>query len=244
MAQQAVIREGMNKTIGEKIKESRDEKGWSQEELGSRLGVEQQTIAMYESGKRFPRSIYKKLPGVFGKPLSYFLGETEGMGGAPPFAVRILDPYSFREPELRAREVEYQAVPVYEAPVIGGPAEEIQSERAKGICFIPARVLRGKNPAHLGCFEVKGESMMPVVRRGATVCVDLAARPERFDAFPARAPRESIWIVRKDGGLVIKYIRIKDGVIVLVSANPSEDIEVVTNADAIVGRVIYIGQGI
>jgi len=232
----------MNKTIGEKIKELRDEKGWSQEELGNRLGVKQQTIAMYESGTRFPRSTYKKLPSIFGKPLSYFFGEAETTGGTLPFAVRILDPYSFRESELRAREVEYQAVPVYEAPVIGGPAEEVQSERAKGICFIPAKVLRGKNPARLGCFEVKGESMMPVVRRGATVCVDLATRPERFGSTPARAPRKSIWIVRKDGGLVIKYIRIKDGVIILVSANPVEDIEVVTSPDVIVGRVIYIGQ--
>lgn len=222
----------------------------TQAEAARILQIDQQLISKYATGalKGWPElDTAAKLSKGFNVPLEVLAGTAEpGEKKVPPLPppIRILDPYSTGEQELRAREAEYLAVPVYEAPVIGGPAEEVHSERAKGAAFIPAKVLRGKDPLSLGCFEVKGESMMPIVRRGAIVCVDLAARPERIGAAPARTPRESIWIIRKDGGLVIKHVRIKDGVIVLVSANPLEDVEVVTSADAIVGRVIYVGQGI
>lgn len=195
----------------------------TQAEAAKVLRIDQQLISKYLSGtlKGWPElDTATKLSQGFKVPLEVLAGvaEPEEKKATPPPVIRILDPYSFRETELRAKEVEYQAVPVYEAPVIGGPAEEVYSERAKGIAFVPARVLRGKDPMRIGCFEVKGESMMPVVRRGALVCVDLAARPERIGAGPAQTPKDSIWIVRKDSGLVIKHIRIKDGVIVLVSA--------------------------
>lgn len=41
--------------IGEQIKKYRKEAGLSQKELGERLGVSQQHIAQYESGKRIPK---------------------------------------------------------------------------------------------------------------------------------------------------------------------------------------------
>jgi transcriptional regulator with XRE-family HTH domain len=243
----------MSETIGNLIVKFRINKGWNQKELVRHVGTGQSIISDIERDEKPVSSqMAITLNRLLGIPIDILTGKSPvGSDTLKPVAaplsptppvIRILDPYSFGEPELRAREMEYQAVPVYEAAVVGGPAEEVYSERAKGIAFIPVKALRGKDPKQIGCFEVKGESMMPVVRRGAVVCVDLSARPVRIGDGPAQAPRDSIWIVRKDGGLVIKYIRIKDGIIVLVSANSTEDVEVVNSPDAIVGRVIYIGQ--
>lgn len=44
-----------NMNIGEQIKKYRKEAGLSQKELGQKLGVSQQHIAQYESGKRIPK---------------------------------------------------------------------------------------------------------------------------------------------------------------------------------------------
>lgn len=42
-------------TIGERIKKKRREAGFTQKQLGEALGVSQQQIAQYESGKRTPK---------------------------------------------------------------------------------------------------------------------------------------------------------------------------------------------
>ena len=42
-------------TIGEKIKALRKKRGWSQAELGERVGIEPQNISKYEKNKTVPR---------------------------------------------------------------------------------------------------------------------------------------------------------------------------------------------
>ncbi len=65
------------KTIGKKIQKAREEAGFSQEELSSRLGYTQAALSNYELGKR---RLY--LPNIeqiareLNKPLSYFLEES------------------------------------------------------------------------------------------------------------------------------------------------------------------------
>lgn len=41
--------------IGERIREARKAKGWSQSKLGEELGVSQQMVAQYEKGDRTPK---------------------------------------------------------------------------------------------------------------------------------------------------------------------------------------------
>ena len=43
-------------SIGDRIREARKEKGWSQAQLGKELGVKQQMIAQYENKKRNPNA--------------------------------------------------------------------------------------------------------------------------------------------------------------------------------------------
>lgn len=57
--------------IGERIRKYRKEAGLSQKELGERLGVSQQHIAQYESGKRKPKlETQREIAHAIGIPLS------------------------------------------------------------------------------------------------------------------------------------------------------------------------------
>jgi transcriptional regulator with XRE-family HTH domain len=44
----------INMTIGDKIKLLRKEKGWSQDELSEKIGIDGRQISRYENGKFFP----------------------------------------------------------------------------------------------------------------------------------------------------------------------------------------------
>ena len=58
------------KSVAERIKEARLEKGLSQSALAAACGISDSTIQMYEAGLRVPRdSIKKVLSAVLGKPI-------------------------------------------------------------------------------------------------------------------------------------------------------------------------------
>ncbi len=60
-------------TIGEKIKALRKKRGWSQTELGERVGIKPQNISKYEKNKTVPReSTLQVFAEVFQMPLSEF----------------------------------------------------------------------------------------------------------------------------------------------------------------------------
>jgi transcriptional regulator with XRE-family HTH domain len=60
--------------ISEKIKKLRTAKNWSQEELARRIGVAQQYISKYESGKTKPSyKILQKLAYVLEEPVEYLI---------------------------------------------------------------------------------------------------------------------------------------------------------------------------
>ncbi|MCL5966901.1 MAG: S24 family peptidase [Deltaproteobacteria bacterium] len=81
--------------------------------------------------------------------------------------------------------------------------------------------------------------MHPILRDGAIVCIDTKARPEE-----KKVPKGSIWAVRKDEGAVVKFIQVGEDMIALLSANPNYPPEAVTDPEAIIGRVVWMWQGV
>lgn len=65
--------------FAEKVKQLRSEKGWSQEELGQKLGKSKRTIASYEGGNSYPRTreVYAKLAEILGVDVNYLMTENE-----------------------------------------------------------------------------------------------------------------------------------------------------------------------
>lgn len=62
-------------TVGQKIKQLRISKGWTQEELGEKLGVKKAAVQKYESGQvqNLKQSTIKKLCELFNKYPDYFI---------------------------------------------------------------------------------------------------------------------------------------------------------------------------
>lgn len=62
-------------TTGDVIRKLRKEKGWTQQELGDRLGVQKSAIAKYESGrvKNLKRTTIKKMAEIFNVDLMVFI---------------------------------------------------------------------------------------------------------------------------------------------------------------------------
>ena len=66
-------------TFGEKIKEERIKQGWTQTELGKKVGKSLRTVVDWEHGKALPRTrkVYEDLAAVLDVPVSYLLTDDE-----------------------------------------------------------------------------------------------------------------------------------------------------------------------
>lgn len=65
--------------FGEKVKQLRTEKGWSQAELAKKIGKSQRTIVSYETGAAYPRKreVYSQLAELFQVNVNYLMTENE-----------------------------------------------------------------------------------------------------------------------------------------------------------------------
>ena len=65
--------------FGEKLKDLRTQKGWSQEELAKQMGVTRRTIGGYEAGTTYPRTrdMYAKLAELLETDVNYLMTENE-----------------------------------------------------------------------------------------------------------------------------------------------------------------------
>lgn len=62
------------KIFAEKLKTAREEKGYSQKELGVRVGLSDKSISIYEKGAVYPPvSNLLKIAKELNKPVGYFL---------------------------------------------------------------------------------------------------------------------------------------------------------------------------
>lgn len=65
-------------TFGERLKILRNEKKFSQEKLGNKIGVARTSVANYETNRNFPTSeVLEKLSDVFNVSIDYLLGKSD-----------------------------------------------------------------------------------------------------------------------------------------------------------------------
>jgi phage repressor protein C with HTH and peptisase S24 domain len=223
---------GMFKTYREKIVETMKAKGLKRADLARLANIDFSYLDRLIKGKA-------RLNEDHIEAISKTLGIIP-WGEPPPIPVRITYSRKFEDPELpRKRETSYLPVPIVEPRIAAGNPETVTSEQVIDIVFIHRKALKRRSVRDYLCTFVKGDSMSPILRDGAIVCIDTKARPEG-----RKVPKDSIWAVRKDDGTVVKRIQIKDKMILLVSENPSYEIEAVTGEDLIVGRVVGVWQSL
>src|SRR4030066_299381 len=226
----------MPKNLAELLKKKRESMELTQVQLGKKVGVGQPTLSEYETGKKLPgRETLKALSQVLGLSINSLYE------GAPASArIDIKVSWTKRtegSSALLEPEADYLPVPIVDVKVAAGPPQEIRPEQIMDIAIIHRRALKRRNEAGLVCTFVKGDSMEPIFRDGAVVCIDTEDRPDR-----GKVPKHSIWAVRKDEGTVIKHIQTERDSIILISENPSYPVEVVRDPSAIIGRVVWAWQ--
>ena len=79
------------KETGERIRRLRKEKGWTQTDLGNRIGVQNSAIAKYENGRvpNLKRSTINALADALGVNPSYLMGLDEGVEYASAYRTTL-----------------------------------------------------------------------------------------------------------------------------------------------------------
>lgn len=78
----------MGTGIGERIRERREARGWTQVRLAQETGIPRATLANYESGRREPDlETIQRLAQALGTSMSYLVGETEDPSPPPQVGV-------------------------------------------------------------------------------------------------------------------------------------------------------------
>ncbi|MCL5966344.1 MAG: XRE family transcriptional regulator [Deltaproteobacteria bacterium] len=222
----------MFKRYRENIREALKARGWSRADLARTTRIDFSYLDRLLQGKaRFNEDLIEAIAKALGVAPS----------GAPaPIPVRITYSRTFEDPRLpQKREFDYLPIPIVEPRVAAGNPEVVSSEQVLDIVFIHRRALKRRSAQGYICTVVTGDSMAPVIRDGAIVCIDSRARPEG-----RKVPKESIWAVRKGEGTVIKHLQFKDDLILLISENPAYEIETTSDPMAIIGRVVGVWQNL
>jgi transcriptional regulator with XRE-family HTH domain len=140
---------------GEIIRRKREELGWSQAQLGNRVGISQPAIKKIEAGDSRHSKFLPKIAQVLAIPLSDLDLSLSGVVGAPEVvpAARILGERNF---------------PVH-ASAEGGPGQIIVSHDAVDFMARPAPLIHVRDSYGL---LITGTSMEPEYRQGDTALVD------------------------------------------------------------------------
>jgi phage repressor protein C with HTH and peptisase S24 domain len=140
---------------GEIIRRKREELGWSQAQLGNRVGISQPAIKKIEAGDSRHSKFLPKIAQVLAIPLSDLDLSLSGVVAAPETApaARILGERNF---------------PVH-ASAEGGPGQIIVSHEAVDFMARPAPLIHVRDSYGL---LITGTSMEPEYRQGDTALVD------------------------------------------------------------------------
>lgn len=141
--------------IKDNIKELRERAGYSQEELGIKLGKTRSAVSQYESGKIIPRmGVIEELASIFGISKSEIIGDTP--------LVFTKDASGFVD------------VPLYGSIAAGKPIEMVEIDETHPV---PTKVMDKYPDAFL--LKVKGRSMDKVLPDGCYALIDPCEEVER-----------------------------------------------------------------
>jgi repressor LexA len=210
-------------TIGQRIAECRERRGWSQKKLGELLSVARTTVASWEQGTRSPgKDDLRRLADVFNVSIDYLCGRVDGPG--------------YIAQEIKAPEIPPGAWPVISVvrvPILGAiRAGEpvLAEENILGWEEVPADTVRDGDYFFL---RVKGDSMIGArIADGDLVLV--RQQPIVDDGQIA------VVMVGAEEA-VLKRVHHVNGQLILTSENSDYPPMLVQNGDArIIGKVMWV----
>jgi len=216
----------MKSTIGERLREARENKSLDQATLAAKVGIVTRTLQRWEKGEQVPDGLYiTKIAKVASVQASWLLTGEGEMYAAPvrPDNVYPLTPSG-------RRKVHLVDLPLISAVPAGKVATMFHPDYVDDYVTVDDV----KDPGAFA-LKVKGNSMSPRIEDGDLILVDYAKEP---------LPGDIVVALINGAAVVKKYLR-PEGQLILRSANPKyTDIEVKeTDQFQIAGVVLKIVDG-
>jgi transcriptional regulator with XRE-family HTH domain len=184
--------------MGARIKEARQARGWSQQDLAERVRVSQPTIVHWEQGTHTPRNLaLARLADALGVSRQWLQGDQDSQVMVSPTR---LPPYHKRASPIQ----DYLTSPIHHVPVFVGPLtkEEIEAclqANSTAVAFIPVAI-PVLSPIGLVIDDPAIEKEFPKTTIGIIECADRTlvdgktylvqldgvAKLRRWGAYPAR----------------------------------------------------------
>jgi repressor LexA len=130
-------------------------------------------------------------------------------------------------------------VPRLDVGASAGPGGLVEGEARRRPGALSPALLRelGVRAEAASMIRVKGDSMLPTLADGDEILVDRDRR--RVEG------RGGVFVIRLDGELMVKRLRVGVGGIELVSDNPDWETRLVAARDLdVVGRVAWLGRAV
>lgn len=213
--------------LGNRIREARELRGITQDELGAACGVSRNAVSLWESGGSAPT-------------LDKIEPMTEKLDIDPVWLLRGKHNQSAkRTPEVGVVTV---SVPEYDVRVsAGGGSFQISDETKKDVWLFSRRYVADElrlGAARLVVLEVIGDSMEPTLRPGDRVLVNMADR---------RVSQPGLFVLWDGDGTVVKRLELVPGtkpmMINRISDNPlNKSYAVLAGEVNIIGRVVWVAR--
>ncbi|HEY3489581.1 MAG TPA: LexA family transcriptional regulator [Candidatus Deferrimicrobiaceae bacterium] len=223
------------------LKNLRLKRGWTQSELGEKIGGDQPEISRYELGLRFPsRDRLLALAQALEIPMGMLTGDEEARA---PVAVHFRSESLADQVVPTDRKSELLDVPLVDDAVAirGG---HIRGQEIKDWVLILHSQLGNRTNHDLVCVYVRDAAMEPLLSAGAIACLDRDEKPVDDESLLP----DAIYAVRiKEDELVLRQLSVKADSLVLIPANLDRKTFQVLHTDRwpqsgiVIGRVIWTG---
>lgn len=246
-------------TAGAFIRQKRDDKGLSLEEIAGKLRKKRDWLSKIERGKirmyldtfidlcatlevDLPNGflIYRNYNQEGGRSQVITLSEMEKLKGLLDENEYTITPFLPKFTAVIAKGAEYTSVPFYGVRPFLNDAPPFDFEASDECEIFRSEWLRDTvaDASGLACLTVSGDSMAPTLRHGDSILVDRSA---------SRVTQDAIYLVRPvhPGAAIIKrcWRDLKSGGIIVSSDNPTYPPQSLGDDDVrVLGRVVWYAR--
>ena len=202
-------------------------KGWSQEELASKLTISPQVLELYDQGKcLFSSDLIHKFSEVLEVHPSALIDDGSTMFQSPQLKI-FQTTSAQKDPQISGED--FVSVPLTESAIAAGqpiiPQENIED-------YVLLHIRAAGKRSNLVASRVDGHSMEPMLHPGDIVVID------RDDKIIVK---NKMFAIYHEGGLTAKFLEKKSDLLILRPINPNAEIQIIDlneNPQPVVGKVI------
>ncbi len=218
-----------DKKIAKKIKNLREQKGFSVKKLAQKIDIPELSLEFYEKGTwSFSTELINKICTSLGTSIQNILTDDKPESERVLPQLKVYNSYpDQRGPAINQED--YISIPLTDSSIAAGQPI-IQHENIEDYVLLHTRATGRRN--NLVASRVEGDSMEPTLHSGDIVIID------RNDKT---IEKNQMYAIFHENGLTAKYVEVGKSFLILRPLNPSAQIQIVNlkeYPDPVVGRII------